>query len=166
VGGLARGTAFQRLHADGWLVGVAANQPAYAEAPLRAALPGLDLVGLSAVWGVEKPAPGFFKRVIKRARLPASRIVFVGDRLDNDVLPAQGAGMMGVHLRRGPWGFRDAGSARAAAADLRIDVLDELPDLVGELVRESAEAARSSESTLAWRGDLLPGSPGRLILDE
>lgn len=123
----------ERLRADGWLVGVAANQPAYAEAPLRAALPDLDLIGLSDVWGVEKPAPAFFERITRELGLPASRIVFVGDRMDNDVLPAMRAGMKGVHLRRGPWGFRDAASAGAVAADLRVDGLDELPDLLVKL---------------------------------
>jgi FMN phosphatase YigB (HAD superfamily) len=127
-----------RLRADGWLLGVAGNQPAYAEAPLRTALPGLDLVGLSAAWGVEKPAPAFFERVARELRLAASRVVFVGDRLDNDVLPAQRAGMKGVLLRRGPWGFRDAASAGAAAADLVLDGLDDLPDRLVELVGGSS----------------------------
>jgi FMN phosphatase YigB (HAD superfamily) len=124
-----------RLRSDGWLVGVAGNQPAYAETPLRRALPGLDLVGLSATWRVEKPAPAFFERVARELGLPASRVVFVGDRLDNDVLPAQRAGMKGVLMRRGPWGFRDAASEGAAAADLRVDGLDELPDRLVDLVR-------------------------------
>jgi FMN phosphatase YigB (HAD superfamily) len=127
----------ERLRADGWLVGVAANQPAYAEEPLRAALPGLDLLGLSDVWGVEKPTPAFFERVVSELGVPASRIVFVGDRLDNDVLPAQRAGMKGVLLRRGPWGLRDAASPGASAADLRVDGLEQLPGLAAELVRAS-----------------------------
>jgi FMN phosphatase YigB (HAD superfamily) len=29
----------------------------------------------------------------------------VGDRVDNDVLPATVAGMRAVWIRRGPWGF-------------------------------------------------------------
>jgi HAD superfamily hydrolase (TIGR01509 family) len=116
----------QQLRADGWLIGVAGNQPAYAEGPLRAALPTLDLIGLSEMWGVEKPAPAFFERVAAELGLHPSRIVFVGDRLDNDVLPAQRSGMTGVLLRRGPWGFRDAASQAATGADLRIDGLDEL----------------------------------------
>lgn len=117
-----------RLRADGWLVGAAGNQPAYAEVPLRAALPDLDLVGLSAIWGVEKPAEAFFERVVTELGMPPSHIVFVGDRLDNDVLPAQRQGMTGVLLRRGPWGFRDAASPAAVEADLRVDSLDELAD--------------------------------------
>lgn len=120
----------RQLRADGWRLGVAGNQPVYAEKALRAALPDLDLVGLSAVWGVEKPAPAFFARVAAELGLEPTRIVFVGDRLDNDVLPAQRSGMTGVLLRRGPWGFRDAVSREAAGADVRIDGLDELPGVL------------------------------------
>jgi FMN phosphatase YigB (HAD superfamily) len=29
----------------------------------------------------------------------------VGDRVDNDVLPALACGMEAVHIRRGPWGL-------------------------------------------------------------
>jgi HAD superfamily hydrolase (TIGR01549 family) len=117
-----------RLRADGWRVGVAGNQPTYAEAPLRAALPDLDLIGLSAKWGVEKPDAAFFERVVSELGLPPSHIVYVGDRLDNDVLPAQRCGMTGVLLRRGPWGFRDAASPAAIEADVRVDGLEELAD--------------------------------------
>jgi FMN phosphatase YigB (HAD superfamily) len=71
-------------------------------------------------------------------RLPASaspspippsspeRIAYVGDRLDNDVLPARAAGMVAVHVRRGPWGYLHARRPEAAQAHLRIDSLDEL----------------------------------------
>jgi FMN phosphatase YigB (HAD superfamily) len=34
---------------------------------------------------------------------PAS-VAYVGDRVDNDVLPSAEAGMRPVWLRRGPWG--------------------------------------------------------------
>jgi FMN phosphatase YigB (HAD superfamily) len=34
-----------------------------------------------------------------------ARIAYVGDRVDNDVLPARAAGLTAVHIRRGPWGL-------------------------------------------------------------
>jgi FMN hydrolase / 5-amino-6-(5-phospho-D-ribitylamino)uracil phosphatase len=43
-------------------------------------------------------------------------------------LPAKRAGLLAVHLRRGPWGFLQANWPEAAQADLRIDALTELPD--------------------------------------
>jgi FMN phosphatase YigB (HAD superfamily) len=47
----------------------------------------------------------------------------VGDRVDNDVGPALAAGMVGVHIKRGPWGYLH----EPPAAAIRIRSLDELP---------------------------------------
>jgi FMN phosphatase YigB (HAD superfamily) len=47
----------------------------------------------------------------------------VGDRVDNDVGPALAAGMVGVHIKRGPWGFLHEPPREA----IRIRSLDELP---------------------------------------
>ncbi|HVF04678.1 MAG TPA: HAD family hydrolase [Frankiaceae bacterium] len=117
------------LKAAGYLVGVSGNQPPDVSERLMASL-GLDLdvVASSAAWGVEKPDPAFFARVAAAAGLPVSEIAYVGDRVDNDVLPAKAAGMTAVFLRRGPWGYVHAAWPEAASADVRIDSLAELPD--------------------------------------
>jgi FMN phosphatase YigB (HAD superfamily) len=83
----------------------------------------LDFVGSSERWGVEKPAPELFDRVALEAGRSRTDIAYVGDRVDNDVLPAKRAGMVAVHIRRGPYGVLRDG----AAADARIESLDELP---------------------------------------
>ncbi len=82
-----------------------------------------------------KPDPAFFARICDELRLPAGQIVYVGDRLDNDIEPAAAAGMRPVFIRRGPWAMlqsasRDPTSAGAVAT---IDSLAELPDLVKRL---------------------------------
>ena len=51
-------------------------------------------------------------------------VAYVGDRVDNDVVPAAASGMVAVHIRRGPWGYLQSGAELAA---LRIRSLDELP---------------------------------------
>ena len=57
-------------------------------------------------WGVEKPAAAFFGReVVAEAGCAPDEVAYVGDRVDNDVLPALAAGLVAVHVRRGPWGF-------------------------------------------------------------
>ena len=111
------------LAAAGFRVGIAGNQPEAAEAALAAAGVTADFVASSAGWGVEKPDPAFFAKVADAAgALPAS-IAYVGDRLDNDVLPAQAAGMLGVFLRRGPWGVLHADKPEAGRAELRLEGL-------------------------------------------
>jgi FMN phosphatase YigB (HAD superfamily) len=54
----------------------------------------------------------------------------VGDRVDNDVLPAAAAGMVAVHVRRGPWGRLQRTPAEAA---IGLDDLASLPDALASL---------------------------------
>ncbi len=85
-----------------------------------------DFIASSTGWGVEKPSRAFFERVVEVAGCPAAEIAYVGDRLDNDVLPAKAAGMTAVFIRRGPWGVVHAGWPEAAQADVRLESLSEL----------------------------------------
>ncbi len=86
------------LRARGLRLGAAGNMYARHEDFLRA---HVDFVGSSERWGVEKPAAGFFERIVEEAGVPAEEIAYIGDRVDNDVLPALAAGMAAVHVRRG-----------------------------------------------------------------
>jgi FMN phosphatase YigB (HAD superfamily) len=109
--GCAEGIAFtdQDLHGDvllclaalrerGLRLGAAGNMRVWHEDFLRA---HVDFVGSSERWGVEKPAVGFFAHVVEEAGVPVEEIAYVGDRVDNDVLPATAAGMTAVRIRRG-----------------------------------------------------------------
>jgi HAD superfamily hydrolase (TIGR01549 family) len=124
---------FARLRARGYRVAIAANQPAHRLAELRRLGIDADMMASSEAWGAEKPAPEFFARLIETAGLPAREIAYVGDRVDNDVLPARRAGMVAVFLRRGPWGVIQAAWPDVREADLRIESLDELPDALSRL---------------------------------
>lgn len=115
------------LRDKGLTVVVAGNQPPQAGAALRRMDLGVDGVYTSAEWGVEKPAPEFFGRVVRVCGVPPQEICYVGDRLDNDVLAAAKAGMRTVLLRRGPWGYLHAARPQAAQADLVLDGLAGLP---------------------------------------
>ena len=109
--------ALARLRGAGVRVGVAGNQPAGAEASVASLLAPGDLVATSAAWGVSKPDPAFFARVADELGLAPGEIAYVGDRVDNDIVPAVEAGMFAVHLRRGPWGVVQAAWPEAARAD-------------------------------------------------
>lgn len=118
----------EALVGAGYQVGLVGNQPAWMEAALEAEEVAVDWIASSAGWGVEKPSPDFFARVVDQTGMPAGEIAYVGDRLDNDVLPACRAGLVGVFLRRGPWGFVHATRPEAGEADIRLESLAELPD--------------------------------------
>jgi FMN phosphatase YigB (HAD superfamily) len=92
-----------------------------------------DFIASSARWGVEKPSPQFFAKVAEAAGAEPGEIAYVGDRLDNDVLPAAACGMAAVFLRRGPWGLAHDGDPRLAAAAVRLTDLGDLPDLIKNL---------------------------------
>ncbi|HET9242733.1 MAG TPA: HAD family hydrolase, partial [Gaiella sp.] len=70
-----------------------------------------------------KPDPSFFERLVALSGAAAHEVAYVGDRADNDVLPALAAGMVAVHLRRGPWGMLQETPSGALA----IRSLAELP---------------------------------------
>jgi HAD superfamily hydrolase (TIGR01549 family) len=113
------------LRRRGFFLGVAGNQSDELEEWIRAQGLDVDLVASSARWGVEKPSPAFFERIVAGSGLEPGEVAYVGDRVDNDVLPARAAGLVAVHLRRGPWGFLQDG---AEQAHIRLDSLADLPD--------------------------------------
>lgn len=112
--------------AAGLKVGVAGNQPEATERMLHRLDIPIDLIASSSRWGVEKPSLDFFQRVSTELGLETPRIAYVGDRLDNDVLPAKASGMVAVFVRRGPWGHVHALRPDVTAADLRLDGLTTL----------------------------------------
>jgi len=114
------------LKAAGFKVGVVGNQPSACEASLKRLDIGLDLVGSSEAWGVEKPSAAFFERLIAEAGVTASAIAYVGDRPDNDVAAAKRSGLTSIFIKRGPWAWLHAAAPEAAMADLQVDDLDQL----------------------------------------
>ena len=125
--------ALRSLAAAGYRIGVAANQPVTTEQMLEAVDVPLELIASSDRWGVAKPEPGFFARVASELGLEPGAIAYVGDRVDNDIRPAAAAGMLPIHVRRGPWGFAHADAAEAAGAMATIDSLAEVEEVLARL---------------------------------
>lgn len=123
--------ALEQLRASGYRLAIFANQPRSVE-PFLATLP-VDRTATSQQWGVAKPDPKFFARMAGELAVLPAAIAYVGDRVDNDVVPAHQAGMRAVHIRRGPWGILTAESPGADAADARIESLLELPTVLAGL---------------------------------
>jgi len=113
----------------GLRVGIVGNQTDALERWAREAALPADVMSSSASFGVRKPDPRFFERLVALAECAPGELAYVGDRVDNDVLPALAAGLVAVHVRRGPWGRLQS----SPAGVLAIDSLDELPDALASL---------------------------------
>lgn len=116
----------EALVAAGHAVGVVGNQPRSVEPFLTGLGVPLAVVGSSERWGVAKPHPAFFSRICDELRLDAEHVAYVGDRVDNDILPAAEFGMATVLVVRGPWGRSHANWPEASAADLAVGALSEI----------------------------------------
>lgn len=128
--------AMAALRDAGYLVVLAANQPQRAHRILEALDLPVDLVTTSAALGVAKPDPAFFTHIISVCAdlgfpdITPERICYVGDRLDNDIVPAKRAGMRAAFVRRGPWGYLFADHPDTAEAEYHLDHLTDLPALL------------------------------------
>ncbi|MFE7441731.1 HAD family hydrolase [Streptomyces chartreusis] len=123
--------ALSRLRQLGARVIIAGNQTSRAGDLLRDLDLPADLIVTSGDWGVAKPHPEFFQRVLEVAQAAPERTLYGGDHPANDIFPAKAAGLRVAHLRRGPWGHLWADDPEVvAAADWRIDSLTQLASTV------------------------------------
>lgn len=119
------------LREAGYRLAVVANQPWQRADELRAIGVEADIIAMSEELGVAKPDPAFFARCLQLMAVDPAQVVYVGDRVDNDVLPAAEAGMRAVWIRRGPWGVIQRLPEHARPA-LVVDSLGELAERIAE----------------------------------
>ncbi|MFJ9037490.1 HAD family hydrolase [Streptomyces sp. NPDC102406] len=126
--------AMATLRADGLWLGIAGNQTVRAGKLLRELfMDDVDLIGTSDDWGASKPDALFFERVAEVVPHTVDEILYVGDRVDNDLRPGAQAGMHTALVHRGPWATIQWNTEEAQSLPtFRIDSLLELPSLIAE----------------------------------
>lgn len=84
-------------------IGIIANQNLGSEERLEklGLLKHIDLVIASAEEGVAKPDLRIFQIALDRANCKPEEAIMVGDRLDNDIIPANKIGMTTVWIKQG-----------------------------------------------------------------
>ncbi len=94
--------ALEKL-SQNYQLGIIANQSATVKALLEewGIEPYFQLIILSEEVGLSKPDSTIFKLVLQKANTTANRIVYVGDRYDNDIVPAKSLGMRAVRMLTG-----------------------------------------------------------------
>jgi FMN phosphatase YigB (HAD superfamily) len=120
----------EEIRALGLCVGIVGNQSAALEDWARQVGFPADVISSSATLGAHKPDTRFFELVVELAGCAPAELAYVGDRVDNDVLPAAAAGLVAIHVRRGPWGRLQPSPAQAALA---VDDLASLPQALASL---------------------------------
>jgi HAD superfamily hydrolase (TIGR01549 family) len=119
--------ALAQLRTDGLWLGIAGNQTIRAGKILRELFSNdVDLIGTSDDWSASKPDPEFFRRIAEVVPFAHHEILYVGDRVDNDLRPAVAAGMHTTLVHRGPW----------ATIQWRTEDADKLPTFRAESLLE------------------------------
>lgn len=93
----------------GYKIGVIANQsPGTAERLEQwKLLQYIDVVAASAELGMAKPDPAMFHKAMELAGCVPSEAVMIGDRLDNDIVPAKKLSMRTVWIKQGFNAYQD-----------------------------------------------------------
>ena len=89
----------------------------------------LDLVIASAEEGTEKPDLRIFELALKRANCLPENAVMIGDRLDNDIIPAKKTGLKTIWIRQG-FGGMAAPLTEEETPDHCVNDLIELSELL------------------------------------
>lgn len=90
----------------------------------------IDLVVSSAEEGVSKPNIRIFEIALKRAECEPLDAVMIGDRLDNDIIPAKKIGMLTIWIKQG-FGGMGSPTSPDDTPNYIINRLDDLIPLLG-----------------------------------
>ena len=119
------------LKQRGYKLGVVANQNYGTEQRLKKwnLLQFFEVIAASAELGIAKPDPAIFEWALKKANCSPQNAVMVGDRMDNDMAPANHLGIHTVRLKRGLGAYHEPQSDNEMP-EYTISMLAELLDLL------------------------------------
>jgi putative hydrolase of the HAD superfamily len=94
----------------------------------------IDVWGISATVGLEKPSPEFFQWALDQLGVRAGEVLHIGNRFDTDVLPAKALGMRAAWLLRGE-APDNPPADQVAKADFVLTSLEGFADTVIDLAQ-------------------------------
>ena len=89
----------------------------------------IDLITASAEEGVEKPNRRIFEIALERCNCKSVHTIMIGDRIDNDIVPANLIGMNTIWIKRGFWQYWNI-KQKLEKPDFVINNLMELCDIL------------------------------------
>lgn len=92
-----------KLLSNKYKIGIIANQSLGTKDRLEkhGILQYIDLVIASAEEGVSKPDKRIFKIALERSKCEPDQAIMIGDRIDNDIVPAKSLGMHTIWIKQG-----------------------------------------------------------------
>ena len=123
--------------ANDYTLGLAANAPASIRELLEefGVLRWFTHTDVSGSIGIKKPDQRFFETILANAGTKASEAIMIGDRLDNDIIPARRIGMKTIWIQWGRYGIMESRTP------------DEIPDATVADVREVLDAVNTLRHT-------------------
>ena len=118
-------------------LGVIANQSEGTQRRLRewGLAHYFDVIVSSAEEGLEKPDPRIFHLALERAGCAPEQAIMVGDRLDNDIVPAKRLGMKTIWIRQG-WGGVPEPKSVEETPDIQVCDLEKLRKILNPPLTE------------------------------
>ncbi len=118
---------------------LAGNQPSAVKKVLEkyGVLKFFAVTEVSEDIGISKPDPSFFENILKKLDLRPQEAIMVGDRFDNDIIPAKKLGMKTILVKVGVY------------AILEPRTPDEKPDATVKSVKELTSAVASLDKNVA-----------------
>lgn len=138
----------EKMHKK-YKIGIIANQSLGSIERLEAfgILKYIDVVVASAEEGVSKPDRRIFEIALERAGCRPEEAAMVGDRLDNDIVPANAIGMYTIWIKQGNW--RDACPREELEwSDMVVKSLGELCKRLYENATETYEGLKNDYLSL------------------
>lgn len=121
----------EKLKEKNFKLGIIANQSPGTEERLKSwnISKYFDVIAASAEEGVAKPDLRIFEIALEKADCKPQNAVMVGDRLDNDIVPANKIGMKTIWIRQG---FAEYSTPKNEyeKADFAVDNLNEILDIL------------------------------------
>lgn len=120
----------QELH-EYYKIGIIANQSLGSEERLKkfGIWKYIDILVASAEEGIAKPDKRIFETALARAGCKPEEAAMVGDRLDNDIIPANDLGMYTIWIKQGNWVYASP-REKLEYPDWTISSLKELENLM------------------------------------
>ncbi len=121
----------EKLKEKNFKLGIIANQSPGTEERLKSwnILKYFDVIAASAEESIAKPDLRIFEIALEKANCKPQNAVMIGDRLDNDIVPANKIGMKTVWIRQG-FAKYSTPKKEYEKADFTVDNLKEVLDVL------------------------------------